>query len=208
MHCIEPGKDAYYDLQMVPLKAQPRQPTSAEAVRWGVFAQYSRNGEPFKWATKIRDVSKITAFETFKEVKEEREDHGYVEVAKARESDLLDKQSEIATELLAGLPVWESFPDLVLQAASLVTEALGPERDFSMGTVVILADLAFSCPDGLIDAIPMCAAVSTIDSLFTKLTPDIRHWLLAQYPGAAGLTEAKVGNDLIQLCNDLEQVNY
>jgi hypothetical protein len=204
LHCLEPGKDAHYDLQMIPAQNQVPVPTSSQSVRWKVVAQYARNGEPFKWVTKCSGVSRDAAKASYRGALQDRLDHGYEVVCATRESDILDAQAQAAKELFAGLPEWPDFLNTVLQTCTYVSQQPLTAGQGEFHSIVLLADLSFSSPEGVTDAILAAVSSPSYESLAPRFSPEVLAWIQTHY-NTEGASEvySQMGNALMELCNQL-----
>lgn len=192
MHCREPGKDAQYHLQLTPAKGL-QDPTE-----WRVVAQYARNGEGLKWATKSNGTLRSAAVETYAGVVAERRRHGYEVVPCGGESQLLRVRQHAALRS-TGVPQWPGFLAMAQSVAQDWRDNPRVRAPY-FESVVLLADLAYKTAEGTLDAVAQVRQCPGPAHVLDLLSAEIRAWLAPRLPDR-GWDELDVAQDLCERCD-------
>lgn len=186
LHCFIGGRDALYDLQMVPVE-------TSWGLRYSVFAQHGRRGSKLTPFNPCNGVDFLIATSKYDSILNEKQrKKGYVPAPLARESLACQELIDAATRACSAavikapaalslpeppaLPEWPGFEDFVTEAAAHLNAKWGGSGGGHYNCAVALADLAFSASEGMGDAIAQVKGCSTITELDSALSPEIRHW--------------------------------
>lgn len=176
LHCAQPGKDAWYDVQLVPSK-DARHRTSPNN-HWAVYAQFSRDGGAFQWATKLQGVSRATAYTKYRETINQRLANDYRPSPFARYSDLSVRHQKEAPDILAQLPKWNGFSAMFNSVVAYVSEQLGGSREPPMRVLSMLTYLAYTKPEGVLEAVDLVCALDDPLKARQQLCPTMHQWML------------------------------
>ena len=178
MRCIEPDKDATYDIQLSPMKNQASNIKDASDVRWGVFVQYARNGEKEKWSTKTANTSWYEALSEYNDARQKRFEHNYYDEPLTRHSDLTAMKEEAATQCFVDLKAAPVYVEAVTSASQFVTQTLEHPTLYGVNVLAAFSDLALGLPEGNYQVPELCAAYAFDgQKLAQRLSKEMYVWL-------------------------------
>lgn len=199
--CTRYGRDAVYDLQLVPVE-------NGGDITYTVQSQYGRRGAratPFVACTGV-SLTKAT-WKYVEIVTEKKTKKHYYEVPLARESLAVHVRTEdgkrarqreretaaVEAAQAPGLPDWQGFEGFVVEAAMHLTARWRDAHRAVQGAcAVILADFAYNASEGLVDAVAQVKGAGTDAELQAALSPQILEWL-AVHPLPRVLRELREG---------------
>lgn len=194
LHCTASGRDALYDLQLVPEEL-------SAGIRYSVYAQYGRYGKKLTRFNHCYGESFVVAAAKYVDVREEKMRKKSYDVAGlARESIACQGRiaaAKRATEVVSPAkattapperPDWPGFEAFVAEATAHLEYKWSSKSATSIPTcAVALADLAFSTSEGLSDAILLVKAATSDSTLMQAFSQETRDWLATRTTDAAPL---------------------